>query len=277
MTDTMPRSPARPTPRAGDVRLPDGVRLHYLEQGDPAGPAVILLHGYSDSSFSFSRVLPLLPATLHALALDQRGHGDSDRPRTGYAMHELAADVLAFMDARGIERATIAGHSMGGLVAQQVAQAAPQRVQRLVLIDTTAHVRTFAGIDELERAVAALADPVPVAFTREFQESTVHRPVPEPFMARAVAESGKLPARVWRAIMDGMLEAEPATGLAEAGIPTLVLWGDRDAYCPRSEQEALLRLIPTAALTVYPETGHASHWERPEEVARDLAGFVAGR
>lgn len=83
------------------ARLRTGVRLQYAEQGDRAGDAVILLHGYSDSWFSFSRILPLLPDSYHVFALDQRGHGDSERPDGGYAIHGLATDVLAFMDEIG--------------------------------------------------------------------------------------------------------------------------------------------------------------------------------
>src|SRR5690349_5131575 len=72
------------------VRLSTGVRLHLAERGDASGPAVIMLHGLSDTWYSFSRIMPLLPARVHAIAIDQRGHGDSDRPASGYAMRTLA-------------------------------------------------------------------------------------------------------------------------------------------------------------------------------------------
>jgi pimeloyl-ACP methyl ester carboxylesterase len=263
------------TPRFGAVRLESGVRLHYAEQGDPSGPAVILLHGYSDSWFSFSRVLPALPRTWRVIALDQRGHGESDKPSAGYTMRELAADVVDFMDAMRIERATIVGHSMGSLVAQQVAAAAPARVERLVLVGSATTGRAIIDVDAFERTVRALSDPVPIEFIREFQVSTIHRPVPDAFLERVVAESRRLPARVWHGLMAGMLADGPADGLGAARIRTLVLRGDRDAIFPASEQDALLRLIPGARLRVYDETGHAPHWELPEEVGRDVTAFVS--
>ncbi|HKG95645.1 MAG TPA: alpha/beta fold hydrolase, partial [Gemmatimonadaceae bacterium] len=95
-----PASHHHAPPRFDDVRLPTGVRLRYAEQGDPSGHPIILLHGYSDSWFSYSGVLPLLPERYHVYALDLRGHGESDRPAAGYAMRDLAADVVAFMDAK---------------------------------------------------------------------------------------------------------------------------------------------------------------------------------
>ncbi|HEX5832082.1 MAG TPA: alpha/beta hydrolase [Gemmatimonadaceae bacterium] len=263
------------TPRFADASLSTGVRLRYAERGDPAGPAVILLHGYSDSWFSYSRVLPLLPARLHVYAVDVRGHGGSDRPPSGYAMREMAADILAFMDAVGVRRATVVGHSMGSFIAQQMAVVAPARVERLVLVGTSTAPRTFVGFDDLRQAVEALRDPVDPAFAREFQESTVHQPIPAAFMERAIAESLTLPAYVWHGVMAGMLATGPVTELGAARVPTLILWGERDAFCSRAEQDALLALVPHAELRVYPETGHALHWERPERFVQDLTGFMA--
>ena len=270
---TLTSTPTDP-PRFADARLATGVRLRYAELGDPAAQPLILLHGYSDSWFSYSRVLPGLARRHRVYALDLRGHGDSDRPAGGYTMPELAADVVAFMDAKGIERATVVGHSMGSFVGQQVAVRAPERVARLVLIGSATTFRSLMGVSELARAVDALSDPVPPEFAREFQVSTIHRPVPEEFLDRAVAESLKLPARVWRAVMAGMLATGAASELGRLGIPTLILWGDQDSCFARSEQEALVAAIPGALLKVYPETGHALHWERPEEFVRDLEGFA---
>jgi non-heme chloroperoxidase len=258
-----------------DAHLATGVRLRYAEQGDPAAHPLILLHGYSDSWFSYSGVISSLARNYHVYALDQRGHGDSDRPATGYTMAALAADVIAFMDVKGIERATVVGHSMGSFVAQQVVAAAPERVARLVLISSTTSPRNIVGISDLARAVDSLVDPVTPTFAREFQVSTIYHPVPDEFLDEAVAVSLKLPARVWRELMAGMLATDPVAGLGQSRIPTLILWGDRDSGFPRSEQEALLAAMPGAELKVYPETGHALHWERPADFVRDLEAFMA--
>lgn len=266
-------APARPL-TFRQVDLPTGVRLRYAEQGPPEGRPIVLLHGYSDSWFSWSLVLPLLPDSLRVLALDLRGHGESSQPAGGYALRDLAADVIALLDAQGITRATVVGHSMGSLVAQQVALAAPERVDRLVLVGSGTTFRRATDIGELEAAVNQLTDPVATEFVRSFQESTVYAPLPADFLDRVVVESGKLTAPVWRALMVGMLGAAVPTRLGALGIPTLVLWGDHDSVFPRSEQDALLALVPTATLKVYPETGHALHWERPAEFARDLVSFL---
>ena len=261
---------ARPL-RFADVRLKTGVRLHYAEQGDPAGPAIILLHGYTDSWFSFSRVLPSLDVRYHVYALDLRGHGDSDRPASGYQLTDFAADVSAFMDEKGIKRATVVGHSMGSFVAQRVAIIAPERVERLILIGSATTLRNETVLD-LQRSVNALNDPVPVRFVREFQASTVYQPLPAEFMNRVVGESLKVPARVWRATMDGFFV--PEQRLARITAPTLILWGDRETIFSRSEQDSLVKMLANAELKVYRETGHALHWEQPEQFVKDVEQFI---
>ncbi len=260
-------------PRFADVRLATGVRLRYAESGDSAAPPLILLHGYSDSWFSWSRVLPQLATRHRVFALDQRGHGDSDRPARGYAMHDLAADVVAFMDAQGIPRAAVVGHSMGSMVAREVVRIAPARVTQLVLVGGASGARN-AVLLALKKDVDALADPVPTTFAREFQLSTIHRPIPQEFVDRAVAESLKLPAAVWKQLAAGLVTVP----LAQAGgprVPTLLLWGDHDQVFSRHDQDVLLRAYQPATLTVYAGTGHALHWEEPERFARDVLAFLA--
>jgi len=135
--------------------LSTGVRLHYAERGDPGGEAIVLLHGYSDSWFSFSGVLPLLSPSYHAFALTQRGHGDSDKPECCYTPHDYAADVDAFMEAVGIEEATLVGASTGALFAQRVTLSYPRRVSRLVLIAAQTPAHENEALSELLEEVRA--------------------------------------------------------------------------------------------------------------------------
>jgi pimeloyl-ACP methyl ester carboxylesterase len=122
--------------RFATIQLATGPRLHYAEHGNPTGHPIVFLHGWPDSWFSFSRVVPLLPSRLHAFVPDQRGFGESDRPDGGCGIEEFADDVVAFLDALSIERATIVGHSFGSFVTRRVAITYPERVARVVLIGT---------------------------------------------------------------------------------------------------------------------------------------------
>jgi non-heme chloroperoxidase len=261
--------------RFATTQLATGPRLHYAERGNPTGEAIVFLHGYSDSWFSFSRVLPLLAPSYHAFALTQRGHGDSDKPECCYTPEDFAADVDAFMEAVGIEEAAVVGASTGALFAQRAALSYPRRVGRLVLIG--AQTPANEAVTGLVEEMRALEDPVPPEFVREFQESTIHQPVPQEFLDTVVSESRKLPARVWRDYLEQAvlsIDHDYVLPLREIDVPTLILWGEQDPLFPREEQERLAAAIPGASLKVYPETGHAVHWDRPEWVVRDLEEFM---
>lgn len=123
--------------RGADIKRADlstGVSLPYTSTGLDSATPVLLLHAWAESSRSFDRLLPLLPETVRAIALDLRGHGDSEQPATGYSLEELAQDVVALMDALGLSSAVLLGSSSGGYVAQQVAVINPDRVAGLVLV-----------------------------------------------------------------------------------------------------------------------------------------------
>jgi non-heme chloroperoxidase len=260
-------------PRFAYAQLTTGVRLHYAEQGDLTGHPLILLHGYTDSWFSYSSVLPLISSDYHTYALSQRGHGDSERPASGYTMSDLAADAVAFMDLMDLPQVTLVGHSMGSFVAQQVALDAPGRVTRLVLIGSATSFRSEDTF-QLEQAVSTLDDPVPREFAREFQVSTIYHPVPDEFLDGAVDESLKLPARVWREALAGQLAADFTNQVSRIRMTTLLLRGDQDTIFTRAAQDALVVGVPNGISKLYPETGHALHWERPDEFVRDLEAFI---
>lgn len=265
-------SPATFVERTADLRT--GVRLAYVEQGDPRGLPVVFLHGTSDSLRSFELVLPHLPPRVRAIALSQRGHGDSERPDAGYGPGDFAEDVAAFLDALDIDSAVIVGHSMGTTIAQRFALDHPRRVIGLMLIGAIHRWRGNPSLEELHAATAELNDPVDPAFAREFQLSTLVQPVPMSFVDMAVDESLKLPAHVWKAMLNGFMEDDFSGRLANILVPTVLLWGDQDPLFSRADQDAILAAIPESRLIVYPGTGHALHWEQPERAASDVVAFV---
>jgi non-heme chloroperoxidase len=257
------------------IKLPNGVKLQYVEQGDSGGIPVLFLHGFTDSWRSFERVLPHLPESIRAFALTQRGHGDADRPATGYRTRDFAGDVAAFMDALELERAIIVGHSMGSTNALRFAIDHPERTLGLVLVGSFPTYRGNPVIGEFwETAVSQLTDRIEPAFARDFQESTLAQPVPAAFIDTAVQECLKVPAYVWRAAFEGLLEDDFVSELGQIRTPTLILWGAQDAFCPRADQEALLAQIAGARLTVYERAGHGLHWEEPERFVADVAAFA---
>jgi pimeloyl-ACP methyl ester carboxylesterase len=264
-----------PIASISSVALSTGVTLPYVAQGDPDGVPVVLLHGGTDSWRSFEPVLPFLPSSIRAFALTQRGHGDASRPAAGYHPRDFAADVAAFLDSQGLESAVVAGHSMGSTVALRFALDYPQRTRGLVPMGTFVRYCTNPVITEFwETVITPLRDPIERSVAQEFQESTLAGPIAPSFLETAIAESLKVPARVWRDLFAGLRNDEHVARLDSIAAPTLLIWGDQDAFVPESDQETLLATIAGSRLEVYRGIGHAVHWEEPARFAADLVAFV---
>ena len=252
--------------------MPTGVSLPYLSSGPTSGTPVVLLHAWGESAGVFDRVVPLLPSTVRALAMDQRGHGEADKPPSGYSLEEYAEDVVAFLDALGLSSAVLAGSSSGGYVAQQVAVTHPSRVAGLVLVGAPLSLR---GRPPFAEEVDRLTDPLDAAWVREslawfprFHE------VPDWYIDARVDDGLRMPVRVWREAFYGLTDARPPTETGTITAPTLVVWGGRDELLTRDHAEGLVAAIPDSRLVVYDDTGHLVLWEQPERVAADLATFV---
>jgi non-heme chloroperoxidase len=260
------------------VELPGGLRLPYVEQGDPDGVPVVFLHGITDSWRSFEPVLPYLPDSVHAIALTQRGHGDADRPESGYYPRDFATDLAAFLDSQDLPAAVIVGHSMGSAVALQFAIDYPERTSGLVLLGAFHRFAANAVLTEFrDTALVSLDDPIDPALAREFQESTIAGPIPSAWLETFIAESLKAPARVWRDGFAGLFADEYVERIGEITAPTLLIWGDQDAMATESDQVTLRSLIAGARLEIYRGVGHAVHWDAPERFAADLIRFVGRR
>ena len=261
------------------ITLPGGVTLQYAQHGQATGIPVLFLHGVTDSWRSFEPLFDHLPPELRAIAITQRGHGDSDKPEEGYDFVRMAADVRECMDVLDLAKAVVVGHSMGASVAQRFAIDYPDRLVGLVLMGAFRTIHGNAGVQAFwDSSLSSLADPVAEPFARDFPVSTLARPVPDELLDVVVAESVKVPARVWRALFRSFLEtADFSRELSKVTVPTLIVWGDRDTYTPLADQQALVAAMARARLVVYAGAGHTFHWEEPRRFAEDLVAFLYER
>ena len=251
--------------------LRHGLELPYVEQGDPDGVPVVLLHAWVDSRRCFDRVMAVLPELVHAFAFDQRGHGDAPKPSDGYALEDFADDVGEFMNAVGLDAAVLAGASSGGYVAQRFAVDNPGRTLGLALVGSPRSLRgprpPFAEL------LARLDDPIDASFARKLSEGMVAHDVPNAVMATLCEENLKAPARVWRDAFEGLLAADPPLDSGRISAPTVIIWGARDTLLPRGDQEVMASEIPGARFVVYPDVGHLPVVEAPERVAADITSL----
>ncbi|MFI6335702.1 alpha/beta fold hydrolase [Streptomyces sp. NPDC050535] len=257
------------------ARVGDGLVVPYAEAGYPDGTPVVFVHGLADSWWSFEPLLRRLPASLHGYAFSQRGHGDAGRPEDGYAPEDFAADLVAFLDDVGIGRTLLVGSSSGGVQARIVAGSHPDRISGLVLTGVPATLADKPAMAGIQQAVAGFSDTVPRPFVEDLMAEAVTGGVARGLIETMIDESVKVPARVWQETLRGLLEADLPATLTGILVPTLLIWGDRDAFLPRGDQQAILDAIHGASLLVYEGAGHVVHWEQPERVVADIADFAA--
>jgi pimeloyl-ACP methyl ester carboxylesterase len=250
-----------------------GVVLDGISRGDTDGLPVVLLHGLTDSWRSFELLLLHLPPRFRVLALSYRGHGDSAKPAAGHDLDQLAADVADALDRAALPQAVVVGHSLGTLVAQRLLATRPDRVSALALIGTFVAPCRNPVVPELREAFATLADPVDPGFVRAWQESNSAPTVAPAFLAQAVAESGKVPARVWIALADSLAATDLSAAARRLAVPTLIVSGALDAMC-RDDEDWLAAALPQARLVRLPGYGHSPHWEDAAAVAAALVPFL---
>ena len=263
------------SPRPSSVTLDNGITLSYATQGDASGPVVVLLPGPTDSWRSYEPVLAQLQQSIRAIAVSSRGHGDSDTPAVGYGVEDFATDVVPLLDGLGIERAVVAGHSASCLVARRVAIDHPDRVAGLVLEASPTTLGGDAGLEGFVVSVVSnLTDPIDPTFARSFLADTSSDKLAPGVLDQLVAETLKVPARVWKEMFAGLLAYDDLNELGRITAPTLLIWGDGDGLVGRDRQDMLAARIPGAELLVYPGIGHTPRWEDPSRFASDVAAFV---
>lgn len=270
----MPGEPAGATfAQVGDARV------RYVDVGD--GPPVVLLHGFASSLETWDTLVPALARTHRVLALDLKGFGWTDRPPGDYSPAEQARLVLALMDARGIQRAAIVGHSWGASVALALALAAPQRVSRLALYDAWVFEEQLPGFFLWSR-VGGVGEALFRMYYDERADERMaaafhdKRYVTEAFVEaveRALLRPGTKAAAL--AAVRGQRYAEVERRYRTIAQPALLLWGREDAVTPIRYGERLARELPAARLRVYPRCGHFPMIEAAAESTADLAAFLA--
>ena len=259
------------------IELSTGVDLEFVEQGDPKGIPVIFLHGLSDSWHSFESVLRHLPKTIRAFAISQRGHGDSDRPVTGYSPRDFSNDIAAFIQKKELGAVIIVGHSMGGMNAQQFALDHPRLTKALVIIDSESNFADNPGFSEFNQSVQAMEGEMSREFMTGFQKETLANSIDSTYFNLLVEEAMKCPLPVFKLALSELTKSDLTKRLRSFNKPTLIFWGSKDSFCDRKGQVVLKETIYNSTFIEYLGTGHALHWEQPESFAKDLVYFIQNK
>lgn len=259
------------------LRVSDDLELHVEERGGgDEPPPLLLIAGIPAIADDWAPLAERLAVDRRVIAYDNRGSGRSTVTPGPYTTPQLARDAIALLDALDIQRADVFGMSMGGMIAQELALRAPERVRRLVLGCTHAGVRhavpppresgrAFAlETDDWAERVRALA---PFAFARDVDPAMLAAFIAK--KSRDVQDPSGYAAQIAAVLGHDALDR-----LSEIAAPTLVLTGDDDRIIVGANSEVLAERVPDARLHVLAGTGHLFFLEAPDETERVLRAFL---
>ncbi len=253
--------------------LPNGETLAYVDLGAKDAPPVVLIHGFTDNSRSWSLIAPILAQHYRLIIVDLRGHGGSSVPECCYALSDFAYDIKLLLDRLDIARADLVGHSLGSLAAQVFAQTWPDRIGKLALISSTVSPAAVAGPGGwLWTGIMALTAPIDPNSKFMMDWYANPHPVDSIFLTAERQESARVPLVVWRSIDAEMARADLSVMSRLIKAPVLILWGREDSLFGAADQAKLRRALPHARFIAL-QTGHNVMWEQPETVAGALLDF----
>lgn len=273
---------------ARDVSLADGTRLRLVESGDPQAPPVLLVHGFGASSYQWRFTLPVLAAAgYHAIAPDLPGHGFSQLlfPNGEYTRDAYARRMWQLLDALGVMRAPVVGHSMGGAIAAEMAWQHPERVARLALL-SPAGIGLVPERMRLLRYIPDLLAPMARPLASRAAATLVLGDVYGPDGGWTAQDEAELLAPyaqpgIYRALLRTLKEFDfqlhSNAQLAQLPRGTLVVFGTHDAVVRPVDIAARVRLVPEGRLVVLSRVGHLPQVEAASEVGRLLLEFVQGQ
>ncbi len=256
-------------------------RALWAERRGTGSPLLLLPGMATHSAIWPEAFLAALEPELAPVLLDHRGTGRSARDREAFTTTDLAVDALAVLDLLGVERAAVLGFSLGGMVAQELALLAPDRVSGLVLVGTSPGGNEAAGVQEdaLDPLLAAMREHDGERAIRAGWEANAGPALQADDAASArwveVATVRPFPKPTLRAQRAAAAGHDAAQRLAALDVPTLVVHGTEDRLVPAADGRLLAGLVPGARLELVEGAGHLVFWEAPDRVAALVKELVA--
>lgn len=261
-----------------------GVRMHYRDQGRRDGPAVVLVHGFGDNAFSWQGWAKVLGDRYRVLSLDLPGHGLTRAPATTPAAPDLFADLVdRWAERTGIRRFAVAGNSMGGAVAWQLAVRHPRRVSQLILVDAAGWPAETLKDPPLAfrlmryqwgRDLISSIDNTPLIRSGLRGDVVDKAVITDAFVARwAALQRAPGHRAILMSLQPGKIAASDAV-LRAVTVPTLIEWGAADPLIALPAAHRFHRAIAGSQLIVYPNVGHLPQIEIPDRSASDARRFL---
>jgi pimeloyl-ACP methyl ester carboxylesterase len=249
----------------GRKRMVDvgGLDLAYVEVAG-SEPPLVLVHGFTDTSRSFSLLAPHLSGR-RLIMPDLRGHGASNAGE-GCSVVDFAEDIAGLIRRLRLDRPVVVGHSLGGMVSIVLAAQYPELIGGLVILASTLKP-DFGSHHQLIDGVAALRDPISPSDPFYDWWHACQPDVPRAFLAGLAKDASAIPAARWRAILEEVRRTDLTAAARALRVPTLIIAGGRDPLFGEAHQQGLAQAIIGSRLVWARDCGHNPHWEDPAFVA----------
>lgn len=263
------------------IALPNGVTLAYDDEGEGDAHALVLIHGISMSRRYFHRQIGPLSMRHRVIAVDLRGHGDSEKTESGHTVPQYARDIKQFIDALGLDQPVLLGWSMGVFVVfDYIRQFGTDGISGLIDVDEAASdfkwdgwAHGFLDLPTLHSLMTAVQDDKD-AFVRGFVPDMFHNPPAHEELEWMVGESSKLPTGPLSAILFDQTVQDYRDVLPTIDIPTLICWGQHDQLLPVSGAPYMRDHILGARLEVFDNSGHCPFLEESEKFNQVVEEFI---
>jgi esterase len=261
----------------------NGLRIHYLDWGNEGGQPFLMLHGIGRVAHSFDHIAPNFKSNYHVMAIDMRGHGDSDwSPEGAYLVEDYVKDIEAFVDKLNLQKIVLLGNSTGGRVVQVYAGMHPDRVARLIVEDVgpertneiasgfarrvEQEANGWASEEELFASLRRSGGTVSDDLLRNYAHFGTKR-----------REDGRI---VWKRdpnLVKGFVPTDLWRFVREIKCPTLYILGGASAIVPPETQRQLKQILPDCQIVTMPGLGHYPHQEAPQSYLRIVESYLAGK
>jgi pimeloyl-ACP methyl ester carboxylesterase len=271
------------------VDLPGGYHVHYQDNGDPSLPTLVLLHGFADSFTTWEGWVKELKPQFRVISLDFPGHGLTRAPEGTRLSGEYLADFVdAFAAKLALPPFAVAGNSMGGGAAWQLAVRHKDRVNALILVDAAGFPNDKPSADiplafkilryPIGRTLLSKIDNKPL-IDQALKADVYDKALITPFIVDRFAEFQRAPGHRIILMSANMGGQGPSTRdlVSTIMVPTLILWGERDPLIEPAAARKFEAAIPGAKLITYPNVGHLPQMEIPQRSAADVAAFLNAR
>lgn len=247
--------------------LINGLTVHWSAAGRTDGPAIVFSNSLGTDGRIWGRLASLLGDRTRIITYDSRGHGLTDAPEGPYSIDGLADDLLALADHIGLNRFALVGLSVGGLIAQQVAVRAPDRLSTLVLCDTAAKIGTAetwnARTESIRKGgLTSIADPI---MERWFAKSFRHQRKDD--LAGWRNMMTRTPVEGYIATCQAIRDCDLTGDVSRISAPTLAVVGEEDGSTPPALVQATAKLIPGARFEIIQGSAHMPCIEQPDRLA----------